>query len=360
MLQELLTKPIYASVFIFILSFLIVYFIVPNISSVVVSRKLNDIPDQRSSHQTPTPTLAGFSFFFALILVIFFIQKFDVDQIAINIIAATSLIFLVAIKDDLVSVAPRIKIVVELLAISLFMYSNSFSGLHLHGFLGLNELDPILSSFLITLGMLTIINSYNLIDGIDGLAAIIAIIIFVSFGMIFFITGGFWFYILICIAFTGMLFAFLRYNFSNKSKIFMGDTGSLIIGFCIAVCSVRLLTMEPVYLSKFSILPENLFFLILAILWIPFFDMIRVVSIRLKNKQSPFYPDRNHLHHVLINRGLRHHQVAIIIGIINYLIIILIGISSIYLNYLQMLVLVIILFLISMVIVNQLNKKNKI
>ena len=86
MLQELLTKPIYASVFIFILSFLIVYFIVPNISSVVVSRKLNDIPDQRSSHQTPTPTLAGFSFFFALILVIFFIQKFDVDQIAINII----------------------------------------------------------------------------------------------------------------------------------------------------------------------------------------------------------------------------------------------------------------------------------
>ena len=140
----------------------------------------------------------------------------------------------------------------------------------------------------------------------------------------------------------------------------MGDTGSLIIGFCIAVCSVRLLTMEPVYLSKFSILPENLFFLILAILWIPFFDMIRVVSIRLKNKQSPFYPDRNHLHHVLINRGLRHHQVAIIIGIINYLIIILIGISSIYLNYLQMLGLTIILFLISMVIVNQLNKKNKI
>ena len=237
------------------------------------------------------------------------------------------------------------------------MHSNSFSGLHLHGFLGLNELDPILSSFLIALGMLTIINSYNLIDGIDGLAAIIAIIIFVSFGMIFFITGGFWFYILICIAFTGMLFAFLRYNFSNKSKIFMGDTGSLIIGFCIAVCSVRLLTMQPVYLSKLSILPENIFFLILAILWIPLFDMIRVVCIRLKNKQSPFYPDRNHLHHVLIDRGLRHHQVAIIIGIINYLIIILIGISSIYLNYLQMLVLVIILFLISMVIGNQLNKK---
>ena len=137
----------------------------------------------------------------------------------------------------------------------------------------------------------------------------------------------------------------------------MGDTGSLIIGFCIAVCSVRLLTMEPVYLSKLSILPENIFFLILAILWIPLFDMIRVVCIRLKNKQSPFYPDRNHLHHILIDLGYRHHQVAIFLGISNYISIIGIGYLCGILNYKMMLVVAIILFTLFLVILEILKKR---
>ena len=138
----------------------------------------------------------------------------------------------------------------------------------------------------------------------------------------------------------------------------MGDTGSLIVGFAIGICSIKFLTLEPSSLSSFSFLPENGLFLLLAILWIPIFDMIRVIYIRLKNKKSPFYPDQNHVHHVLINLGLRHHQVAIIIGVFNYLIMILIGILSIYLNYIQMLGVVIILFFSLMILFSNLKKKS--
>lgn len=358
MLEKLFDEYLFTGALVFIISFLIVYLVVPNITSVIVRRRLNDIPNNRSSHETPTPTMAGFAFFFTLIFVLFFIQRFDNDQIAINIIAATSLIFMVALKDDLVSVPPRVKIIVELMAISMLLYSGSFNELNFHGFLGLYQLATPLSYSLIIIGMLTIINAYNLIDGIDGLAAIIAIIIFISFGLIFFIDGNLWFYVLICIAFIGMLLAYLRYNLSNKRKIFMGDTGSLIVGFAIGICSIKFLTLEPSSLSSFSFLPENGLFLLLAILWIPIFDMIRVIYIRLKNKKSPFFPDQNHVHHVLINLGLRHHQVAIIIGVFNYLIMILIGTLSIYLNYLQMLGVVIVLFFSLMILFSNLKKKS--
>ena len=272
-------------------------------------------------------------------------------------IASTSLIFLVALKDDLVTVRPSIKIITEIFSIIVLMYFTDFPVIDFHGFLGLNQLPLPVSYLIVLIGMLGIINSYNLIDGIDGLAAIIAIIIFSSFGLMFFVAGGLWFYVLICCSFVGMLGAFLIYNFSNKNKIFMGDTGSLIIGFFIAICSIKFLEMDALSLASFSFLPENIFYILSAILWIPLFDMIRIVYVRIKNKKSPFYPDRNHLHHILIDLGFRHHQVAIFLGIINYLSIISIGYLSGILNYKLMLVIVIIFYTLFLVVVETMKKR---
>ena len=357
MLKELLVSPIATSIIVFVLSFLQVYFVIPNITKIVITRKLNDIPDQRSSHKAPTPTMGGVAFFFALIFSLFLIQKFDTEQVAISIIASTSFIFLVALKDDLVTVRPLVKIITETLAIVILLYFTDFPVLNFHGFLGLNELPSILSYLIVYIGMLGIINSYNLIDGIDGLAAIIAMIIFSSFGLIFIIAGDLWFYVLICSSFIGMLAAYLIYNFSNKKKVFMGDTGSLLIGFCIAICSIKFLGMDASSLANFSFLPENIFYILSAILWIPLFDMIRIVYVRIKNKKSPFYPDRNHLHHILIDLGFRHHQVAIFLGIINYISIISIGYLSGILNYKLMLVVVIILYTLFLVAVEVMKKR---
>tara|TARA_B110000459_G_scaffold176240_1_gene200175 strand:+ start:123 stop:1220 length:1098 start_codon:yes stop_codon:yes gene_type:complete len=357
MINELFNSPLLTCAIVFVLAFLQVYFVIPNITKIVIVRKLNDIPDQRSSHKAPTPTMAGVAFFFALIFSLFLIQKFDTEQVAISIIASTSFIFLVALKDDLVTVRPLVKIITEIVAIVLLLYFTDFPVLNFHGFLGLNELPSMLSYLIVFIGMLGIINSYNLIDGIDGLAAIIAIIIFSSFGLLFIVAGGLWFYVLICASFMGMLAAYLIYNFSNKNKVFMGDTGSLLIGFCIAICSVKFLEMDALSLANFSFLPENIFYVLSSILWIPIFDMIRIMYVRIKNKKSPFYPDRNHLHHILIDLGYRHHQVAIFLGISNYISIIGIGYLSGILNYKMMLVVAIILFTLFLVIVETMKKR---
>jgi len=141
-----------------------------------------------------------------------------------------------------------------------------------------------------------------------------------------------------------MLGAFLFYNFSKTKKIFMGDTGSLIIGFVIGLCAIEFLSMDSSMLTKFSFLPENTLILLFSIVSIPIFDTFRVITIRIKNKKSPFEPDRNHLHHLLLDCGFRHHQVALLLGILNYLIIISIAILAKDLHYLLMTALVIVLF----------------
>jgi UDP-GlcNAc:undecaprenyl-phosphate GlcNAc-1-phosphate transferase len=358
MLQELLDLPILTALIISVISFSQVYILVPNIMKIVIKRNLNDVPDQRSSHKKATPTMAGVAFFFALIVSLFLIQKFDTDLISISLIASTSLIFLVALKDDLVSVRPSVKIIIELFSIIILIYFTDFHvALDFHGFLGLNQLPSMASYLIVIIGMLAIINSYNLIDGIDGLAAIVAIIIFSSFGLIFFIAGGLWFYVLICCSFIGMLSAFLIYNFSNNNKIFMGDTGSLFIGFYIAICSIKFIDMETSSLANFSFLPENIFYILLSILWIPIFDMIRILFVRIKAKKSPFYPDRNHLHHILIDNGFRHYQIAVFLGITNYMSIIGIVLLSTYLNYKEMLGVSIVLFVLFLLIVKKLRKQ---
>ena len=141
-----------------------------------------------------------------------------------------------------------------------------------------------------------------------------------------------------------MLGAFLFYNLSQDKKIFMGDTGSLIIGFMIGLCAIEFLSMDLNNLEKFSFLPENAIFMLFSIISIPIFDTFRVITIRIKNKKSPFEPDRNHLHHLLLDMGFKHHQVALLLGILNYLIIISIAILAKELHCLLMAALVIVLF----------------
>jgi UDP-N-acetylmuramyl pentapeptide phosphotransferase/UDP-N-acetylglucosamine-1-phosphate transferase len=204
--------------------------------------------------------------------------------------------------------------------------------------------------------MLTIINAYNLIDGIDGLASTVAIIIFSIYAMIFFATD-LHFYFLLCLSLIGILLAYLYYNFSSTKKIFMGDTGSLIIGFCIGVCTLKFLAMDAALFSHFSFQPENKLIVIAAILWVPLFDMFRVIGVRLLNKKSPFYPDRNHMHHILIDTGLSHFKATMLLGFLNYLLVIVIIWLSSLCNSVIMMAVLMGLFVSGLLIFAHLKKK---
>lgn len=300
----------------FLCSAFIVTVLIHKIRWIVQSRNLIDRPDHRSSHKVSTPTMAGVSFFLTLIFVLILIEPWDENRIGINLIAALGLMFAVGLKDDLVVSTPRAKIISEVLAIGMILFCNCIEINSLDGFLGFNTIPIIASYALVILIILTIINSFNMIDGIDGLASIIGIVIFCVYGTLFFIFGMD-FYFLLCLCFLGILVGYIRFNLSSKKKIFMGDTGSLFIGFCIGFLSVRFLTIDGAILQEFSFIPANKFIIVAAIFFIPLFDTIRIISIRLLNKESPFKADNNHIHHVLINSGLSHFKSSLFLGSLN-------------------------------------------
>ncbi|MDB4293018.1 undecaprenyl/decaprenyl-phosphate alpha-N-acetylglucosaminyl 1-phosphate transferase [Maribacter sp.] len=317
-------------------SFTLVLYLIPKIKFIVERRNLIDHPDKRSSHKISTPTMAGVSFFLTLIFALSLLDNLDADGIGINLIAALTIIFALGLKDDLIISTPKAKIGGEVLAIFFILFCNCFQITSMDGFLGMYGIPTLASYALVTLMILTIVNAYNLIDGIDGLASTIGIVIFSVFGFIFFM-AGLHFYFIFCLCLIGMQLAYLRYNLSKTNKIFMGDTGSLTIGFCIGFLSLKFLSMDMALLSEYSFQAENKFFIIASLLFIPLFDTVRVIGVRLLNKKGPFTPDTNHIHHVLINSGLSHVKASLFLGCLSLALSIIFVILSLYLNSFQML-----------------------
>jgi len=311
------------AVSIFIGSFLLTYLTIPKIIGVVEYRRLMDSPNHRSSHKSRTPTLGGVSFFYTLIFAFFFIKGWTTLNEGFYIIPGLTILFIVGLKDDLVVISPGAKLMAQVFAIVFILANPSFTIHSLNGFLNINEIPYYL--FLIIGGfmMLTIINSYNLIDGIDGLASVVGIVIMVIFTTIFYLTKEY-FFALVSITMNACLMAFLGFNLSSDKKIFMGDTGSLIVGFVISILTLKFLALRPMAYTDLPFLLENAPLIAISILIVPLFDTARVFAIRIANKKAPFSPDRNHTHHVLIDYwGLSHKQASFIIGCFNLLFVML-------------------------------------
>ena len=291
----------------------------PKIIWVVEEKRLMDSPDQRSSHSKRTPTMGGVAFFYVLIFALFFIRGRDVFDEAIYIIPGLTIMFIIGLKDDLIVITPGSKLLAQAVAIIFILVNPSFTIHSLNGFLNINEIPYYLYLIIGGFMMITIINSYNLIDGIDGLASIVGIVILVIYTTIFYLTEEY-FFALLSIALNASLMSFLGFNLSSNKKIFMGDTGSLIVGFIISILTLKFLALRPVVYTDLPFLLENAPLIAISILIVPLFDTARVFTIRIANKKGPFSPDRNHTHHVLIDYwGLTHKQASFIIGCFNLL-----------------------------------------
>ena len=307
----------------FIGAFLLTYLTIPKIIKVVEHKRLMDDPNQRSSHSSRTPTLGGVSFFYVLILALFFIRDRDLFDEAMYMIPALTILFIIGLKDDLVVISPGAKRLAQVFAIIFILINPSFTIHSLNGFLNINEIPYYLYLIIAGFMMITIINSYNLIDGIDGLASVVGIVIMVIYTTIFYMTGEY-FFALISITMNASLMAFLGFNLSSDKKIFMGDTGSLIVGLIISILTLKFLALRPTVYTELPFLLENAPLIAISILIVPLFDTARVFAIRIANKKGPFSPDRNHTHHVLIDYwGLTHKQASFIIGCFNLLFVML-------------------------------------
>ena len=326
------------SIIILGISFLTSYFMIPKLIGVIRFKKLMDDPNVRSSHINKTPTLAGLVFFVSMIICLFFIRYFDSMDISFNIIVGLTILLIIGLKDDLVVLSVKAKVISQLFAITFILLNQDVHFNNFHGFLGITEIPLILTISLSYLSMMFIINAYNLIDGIDGLAAMLGIIIFSIFALLFY-KIELNFYFLLSIISIGFLIAFLRYNLSKNNKIFMGDTGSMIVGFLIGILTLRFLALDVAQLENINVLPQNIFVVTLSILFFPAIDVIRVIVIRLINKTGAFTPDRRHLHHVFIDKGLPHIKASITIAVSSILTFLFIYLANTYLSYVGLMVL---------------------
>ena len=324
--------------FVFIISFVISNRMIPLIINTVHYKKLMDKPNERSSHSKVTPTLAGVAFFASLMISIFFIKKYDGNEISFNIIASLTVLFFLGLKDDLMVLSSKTKVIVQTIAIVFILVQPELQIINFYGFLEIHKiplwLGIVFSYFLV----LYIINAYNLIDGIDGLAAMLGIVISMIFAIMFYF-AGLYYYTLLAVTIIGFLIAFFRYNISEKNKIFMGDTGSMIVGFLLGLMTLRFLTLNTQQLEKINVLPENIFIVVSSILFFPIIDVIRVMMVRIINKNGVFSPDRRHMHHVFIDKGLAHLKASSTFTFSNIIAFLIIYLSNPYLSYLVLTVL---------------------
>lgn len=289
----------------------------PKVRSLASISNFISEPSQRSSHIERIPNIGGLAFFVVIMLFYSFIYQYDKSSIFPNLIPGLTILFIIGLKDDLVMVNPSTKIIAQLTAAFFFVFHNSFSLLNLRGFMWLHDITPIVGIFLTIFLTVALINAFNLLDGIDGFAAIVGIIIF-AFYYLFYYLLELYFLAFLNAIISGSIFAFLRFNLSKSKKIFMGDTGSMLIGFLVSVMTIYAISLKNESITNFNFPAQNLPFLLFSVLILPLFDTFRVIVIRLIQRKHPFHADRQHIHHILLDYlGCSHLKVALILGGIN-------------------------------------------
>ncbi|NWJ51764.1 MAG: undecaprenyl/decaprenyl-phosphate alpha-N-acetylglucosaminyl 1-phosphate transferase [Bacteroidetes bacterium] len=309
-------------IFAFMCSFAITWYAIPNIVHISRSKNLFDLPNGRTSHKRPTPTLGGAALFASLVITSMIFININIITSFQYVIAGSVIIFFTGLNDDLVDITWKKKVGGEFLAALFLIVLGDYRFTNLYGFFGIHEINYYWSILLTLFVMIGIVNSMNLIDGIDGLASGLSVMATSCF--------GFWFYmdsqyemVVVCAVLAGSLMAFIGFNvFGHHNKIFMGDTGSLLLGylmtfFVIVFTESNVLKNSPWHVNNAPIIS-------FAILFIPLFDTLRVMGSRMIKGKSPFTPDRTHIHHKLLQLGFTHIQTTIILILINGLFIMLI------------------------------------
>jgi len=302
------------------ISFTVTFLAIPAIINVAEMKKLFDMPDERKIHHTPITPLGGLGIFagfaFGCLLTLHFGQSVDLQYF----MAASLVIFFLGLKDDILVISPVKKFIGQVLAAFIIIYYGGIQIRSMHGFLGIYQLPEMFSLLLTYFAVIVVINSFNLIDGVDGLAGSLGLLSTVVFG-VYFLAVNMLPYSVIAFSLAGSLLAFLIFNF-QPAKIFMGDTGSLLVGTINAVLVIKFINVSnaPDVAYPIASAPAVGF----TILMIPLLDTLRVFGIRILHRRSPFSPDRNHIHHLLLDRGFSHKTITFFLVAINLAFIVLV------------------------------------
>jgi UDP-N-acetylmuramyl pentapeptide phosphotransferase/UDP-N-acetylglucosamine-1-phosphate transferase len=292
----------------------IVLFSIPPIVRVAKAKNLVEKFGDRKIHKKEVPSLGGIAIFMGVILsTILSTNGYSFDVLK-YIIASIMIMFFIGLKDDIMIISVKKKFFLQIIAALILIYLGDIRITNFQGLFGITEINYTMSVITTIFLIAIIINSFNFIDGIDGLASGIAFISSVVFGSWFYLSGYIQ-YAILCFALAGSLVSFFYYNvFGNKNKLFMGDSGSLIIGTILSVATIQFIEFNN-FRGEYYVYgaPAVAF----GVLIVPMIDLLRIFFVRIMYGRSPFKPDNNHLHHCLLRINKVHLTVTLITIFIN-------------------------------------------
>lgn len=295
-------------------SFIISFLAIPVVLQIAEQKKLYDIPDERKLHTHAVASLGGVGVFGGFLLASLLSIQIGYGNAEFQYFFASAVvIFFLGLKDDLVILSASKKFIGQMVAASILIHLGGIRLDSMHGLFGFETLPEGFALALSYLTIIVIINSFNLIDGIDGLAGSLGVLTMILFGAYFFM-NGFTSYSLMAFALGGSLVAFLIFNY-HPAKIFMGDSGSLMVGLINSILVIKFINVAS---DASSLVPlDSAVAIGISVLFVPLLDTLRVFAIRIFNGRSPFTPDRNHIHHLLLSRGLSHPAITLTCVAIN-------------------------------------------
>lgn len=290
-----------------VLAFGIAMLLFPLLRKLAFRIHLVDKPNHRKMHTNHVPLVGGIGVFISANIAILIAVLFDSSLSSLRIVFVLSLILLIiGVIDDSRDLRASVKLAVQLL-LAHFAFSSGIRIETLSGIFGIYEIAYWAQYLLTILVIAGVVNAFNLMDGIDGLAAGMAIIGMSVFSGLALLIGQHQL-ALEFLTFVGALIAFLRFNLSREKKIFMGDAGSLVLGFILVVGGISMIQAVPQ--GKFSLI---VLLGVISVLMVPVLDAIRVFRVRIKSGKSPFTADRNHLHHLVLSLGIKHTKASLVV-----------------------------------------------
>lgn len=280
--------------------------------NIFIKNNIYDKINIRSSHNSIATRSGGSAFFLVLFLISTFCYLNGIVLFDFSIIIPLSILFIVGLYDDLYNVDAILKFVFQIIVAKIII-DNGFIVDNLHGVFGVFEINRILAQILSILIIVSIINAINFIDGIDGLAISVVILFILSYEFFAMDGTNFQFLSIISLASLTPLYIF---NFRKNNKVFLGDSGSYLLGGIVSIYVLTILSQDYIIKQDFDI--HKILFVI-SILFYPIIDLVRIFIIRLSNGKSPFIADKQHIHHILNNFFKSHIKTTMIIVVFSIL-----------------------------------------
>lgn len=296
------------------------FWVFPKILRISFNNNIVDNPNARKLQRVPVPVLGGMVVQFGILVALCVCQLFVDCTSLFTVVLAMSIMLYVGTMDDILNISAGIRFFLEILVALMIIYTCDYSLNSLHGLWGVYELQSYVSVPLTILTVVGIVNAINLIDGVDGYSSGYCIMACVVFGIFFCVNGDMSMVMLAVVCAASLIPFFLHNVFGRASKMFIGDGGTLLMGCVMSIFVLNVLKSDTLC-ARYCDWGMGLVPFVLAVLCVPVFDTVRVMTMRILRKTSPFHADKTHLHHLFIEMGFSHIGTTVSILILNYLVV---------------------------------------